>query len=137
MGVRALNACKLYAHNLHPQIRDTRRIDRREIASRSFGFAVLVGERARVIQANNTLFVITLLIDHVFEEWRFGSPTDRLSTEPAHGRLFRLKTFYGTRMLIYAGASKKRKKGDAQIERAFSDAPPSMAVSAGSCQYLN
>ncbi|KYM86206.1 hypothetical protein ALC53_04173 [Atta colombica] len=36
-----------------------------------------------------------------------------------------------TRMLIYAGASKKRKKGDAQIERAFSDAPPSMAVSAG------
>ncbi|EGI68281.1 hypothetical protein G5I_03063 [Acromyrmex echinatior] len=36
-----------------------------------------------------------------------------------------------TRMLIYAGASEKRKKGDAQIERAFSDAPPSMAVSAG------
>lgn len=53
------------------------------------------------------------------------------------GQLFRLKTFHGTRMLIYADASKKRKEGDAQIERAFSDAPPSMAVSAGSCQYLN
>lgn len=53
------------------------------------------------------------------------------------GGYFGLKTFQGTRMLIYADVSKRRKKGDAQIERAFSDAPPSMAVSAGSCQYLN
>ncbi|KYQ51685.1 hypothetical protein ALC60_09223 [Trachymyrmex zeteki] len=37
-----------------------------------------------------------------------------------------------TRLRTYIPpASKKRKKGDAQIERAFSDAPPSMAVSAG------
>lgn len=52
-----------------------------------------------------------------------GSPTGCRRNE----QLFQLKTFYGTSMLIYAGASKKRKKGDAQIERAFSDAPPSMA----------